>query len=446
METLKPVYLPMGRTTFHMESATDYYNRSCKVIKELAPGAEMPQELLTDLDMLNNYLDEIKNKDIDIAVVQSTTFVDATFTIEIVRKLSCPVLVWCVREPVIDGSRLRLNSLTGGFAAGNTLSTFGRTFDFVFGNPEEEQVQKKLSAYFKAASVVKGLKNLTLGVVGNVPPGFFFGEELSMNLLNVIGTKLERLDLNSLIQEAKELKTGEYEEALAELKEKIFGIEEIEEEQVDKNARFRTVLKKHVEEKGIKAIASRCWPTVFQEYNAAICATLSLFTEEGIVSSCEADIGGAISMYIQKQITGEPPYFGDPVSLDEEKNSIIYWHCGAGACSLARTDTGARAGRHPNRKLGLSLEFGLKDGRVTVCRFGKGPNGYRLFIMAGEALDEPQKFLGTSVEVRPDGNAAEIVNSAINEGWEPHFSVVYGDITEELKAVAKLLNIEVVEY
>lgn len=48
------------------------------------------------------------------------------------------------------------------------------------------------------------------------------------------------------------------------------------------------------------------------------------------------------------------------------------------------------------------MDFGLKAGKVTVLRLGKDKDGYRMFIYKGEALDEPQKFYGTSVTVRPE--------------------------------------------
>src|SRR5690606_9419508 len=107
--------------------------------------------------------------------------------------------------------------------------------------------------------------------------------------------------------------------------------------------------------------------------------------------------------------------------------------------------TGAIAGVQPNRKMGFALDFGLKPGQVTISRLSKSSDGYRMLIMRGEALDEPKKFNGTTVSVCLDGNAEEMVHTLMMEGFEPHYSIVYADIVDELKELCKLLKIDTVE-
>ena len=264
---------------------------------------------------------------------------------------------------------------------------------------------------------------------------------------NAVGAKLEYIEARDIINRAKALEEKDYQKNIADAHADLKGLDQIPEENLDKYGRLTAAYKAFVEEKGIKALASRCWPDFFTEYATPVCNVLSTLTESGVVSSCEADVYGAISMFILRECAGSAPYFGDPVSLDEKKNAITFWHCGAGACSLARKDTGARAGVHPNRKIGPTMEFGLKEGRVTVIRLGRKPDGtYRMFLMTGEALDEPQQFLGTSVVVKTDNNAADIINKAVTDGWEAHYALVYGDVKEEIKILCNLLNMEVVEY
>jgi hypothetical protein len=62
--------------------------------------------------------------------------------------------------------------------------------------------------------------------------------------------------------------------------------------------------------------------------------------------------------------------------------------------------------------------------------------------MKGEALDEPQKFWGTSLTFKhPTRTPQEIVAAIATDGWEPHFAVVYGDIVEELRLMCDFLDI-----
>ncbi len=84
-----------------------------------------------------------------------------------------------------------------------------------------------------------------------------------------------------------------------------------------------------------------------------------MLNDMGVASSCESDVYGAMSMYIASELTSSPTFFGDPVSLDEDENTITFWHCGMAACSLARGNN-AEVGVHPNRKIGPTMEFGCK--------------------------------------------------------------------------------------
>ncbi len=445
MSKLSVVFLPLGRVNFHMESANDYFGKSVEMLQNIYDQVVAPTEILTSIEDLNKFLDGLANP--DLLIIQNTTFVDSSFTADILRKCNCPIMLWTVREPVIDGGRLRLNSLTGAFSAGNQLVSQGVKFEYVFGAPGEEQVKVKIKGMIDACKVFKSLKELTVGVVGTAPPGFYFSSALDTEVQRVVGAKLEHIEIRDIINRAKQLEEQEYKTVIADTTKDIKEIDTVPAENLDKYGRLMAAYSSFVEEKNIKALASRCWPDIFVEYSTPVCTVLSNLTDAGVVASCEADVYGAISMYILREFTGDAPYFGDPVSLDEQKNTIIYWHCGAGACSLARKDTGAKAGVHPNRKIGPTMEFGLKSGRVTVIRLGRKPDGsFRMYLMGGEALDEPQKFLGTSVEVQTDNRAADIIHNAVKDGWEAHFALAYGDIRSEIKYLCGLLNIQVVEY
>jgi L-fucose isomerase-like protein len=153
-------------------------------------------------------------------------------------------------------------------------------------------------------------------------------------------------------------------------------------------------------------------------------------------------------MYVGQQLTKTPTYLGDTVSIDEKENTITFWHCGTSACSLARFDTGALTGVHPNRKIGPTMEFGLRPSEhATIFRIGRKPDGtFRFFIANGEILDKPKQFLGTSMVVKVEQPVNQMITQMGKEGWEPHFAVLYGDVSEELSILADMLKLEIVKY
>ena len=438
-------YFPIGRTTFEMETANQYFRESAELLKNAAKQVIVPDAILASVDELSAFIRDNQAFKPDLIVYQSITFADAEYIAKIMEQYDAPVLVWSVREPSVGG-RLRLNSLTGGNSTCNTLRYFERDYDFMLGNAAEPQIGRKLRAKLAAFETAAKLRQLTVGVVGEHPAGFYFSGVDERLLMKTTGVRLQQLDLQRLFGEAMQVAEEDYAPMIEAAAAKVVGLNKGEDTTI-KFAKFSAYLKKLFAERGIRAAAMRCWPDFFVELGAAPCSTLSQFIEDGLVSSCEADINGVVTMYIQQELSGgQPPYLGDLVHVDEEMNTVSFWHCGAGAYSLANPSTGAKAGVHPNRKMGFTLEFGLKPGQVTIARLSQTSQGYRMLIMRGEALDRPQQFNGTSGEVRLNGNAGEIVQALMLEGFEPHYSIVYADIVEELKELSKRLGIEAVIY
>ena len=154
---------------------------------------------------------------------------------------------------------------------------------------------------------------------------------------------------------------------------------------------------------------------------------------------------GALSMFLGQQITGESSFFGDPVALDEEENTFTFWHCGMAACNLAREESGACVGVHPNRKIGPTMEFGLRSAeKVTRNRVSRDKNGtFRFFIAEGKALDRPKQYLGTSVVVQMKPEVRDLLDFLLNEGYEPHYAVIYGAAADSLEMLGRMLGLKV---
>lgn len=446
MSNFNVAYVPIGVPTFHLESAQIEFNKSAELLSSLTDNLSVPDEMLLSIDKLNAFLDTVNP---DLIVLQNITFANSAYTAEVLRKFSCPILLWTLREPVIDGGRLRLNSLTGAYSAANTIKQFrDEPLQYVFGAPEEEKVKAELNSVIRAAKVKKELRSLNIASVGHTPQGFGFGRALDNEMLKTFGTNLISVEARELIDSAKSYTDEEISEYLIDAQNRTVELNCTPENNRKDFARLYKAYDEFVKNNNIGALSSRCWPDFFTAFGTPVCAVLAMLNDMGVSASCEADTYGALSMYIGQSLTGIPAFFGDPVSLDEKENTITFWHCGTAACSLAREDTGAQIGVHCNRKIGPTLEFGCKPcEKVTVFRIGKDGNGnFRMFLCSGSALDRPKQFNGTSVVVKTENNAEKIVKSSVKAGFEPHFAVIYGDVKAELVALGEMLGIEICEF
>lgn len=446
MSNFEILYLPVGVPTFHLESAAEQFSQSARLLQKLCPDVAVPEKMLLSLADLNSFL---AGRHPAAVILQNVTFANAAYAAEVLQQTDCPILLWTLREPVIDGGRLRLNSLTGAYSAANTMHAFGRgNFEYLFGSPAEAETAAALSAFLAAVRVREALRSLRMAAVGHTPQGFGFGRALDAELASVFGVRLETVEARELISRAQSYSDAECLSWLQRTGDSTVDFDAIPDRNRLDHARLLRAYEEYVRDNHIGALASRCWPDFFTAYGTPVCTVLSMLNDEQVAAACEADIYGALSMYIGMQLTGRPTFFGDPVSLDETEGTVTYWHCGAAAPSLARADTGAAVGVHPNRKIGPVMDFGCAaSGQVTVFRIGRKPDGsFRFLVAPGEALDRPRQFNGTSVVVRTATAPRTLVEKTVRDGWEPHFVVIYGAVSRELETLARLLGAELCAF
>jgi L-fucose isomerase-like protein len=172
---------------------------------------------------------------------------------------------------------------------------------------------------------------------------------------------------------------------------------------------------------------------------------MSLLSDEMTPCSCEADVNGTITQLILQLLSGEPAFGTDVVSFEADENLAVIWHCGLAPLSMADPSFKPRGAIHSNRLLPLLLEFPLKPGRVTMARLSEAGGEYRLVVGGGEMIRAPLSFSGTAGALRFDRPALEVADQIIREGLEHHVAITYGDVVPELLALARILDLPVLQ-
>jgi len=446
VKLMKIIYLPIGVPTFHMPSAQAMFEKSKALLESFGEALIAPNEMLLSIALLETF---IQNQDVDLVIVQNVTFANSAYMTTILKHFKSPVLHWTLPEPVIDGGRLRLNSLTGAFSAGYAFNHMRDDHMFtLIGSPDEDHVTTYLKRLISAVQVKQKMTKMNLLVIGHTPEGFGFGRALDLDIAQAFGVNLKTIEAREFMQIARNLSDNDVQKEKEVAEKKMVGLNQIDQKNQKDFVKLFKAYQDYIDQHQIHAIASRCWPDFFTEYQTPVCGVLGLLNDRKIVAACEADAYGALSMYVGQELSQQPTYLGDPVSINKEENTITFWHCGTAACSLARLDTGATTGVHPNRKIGPTMEFGLKAQKeATLFRIGRRKDGtFRFFVASAEILDKPQQFLGTSVVVKVEEKVEPMIEELIQDGWEPHFVVIYGNVKEELVILGDLLQIDTYIY
>ena len=265
MKKFEVIYVPAGVGTFHMESAKDRLEKSVGLLKSIYEDTVCPDGMLLSPDEVDSFLE---GKDPDLIIFQNLTFANSAYMQQVMRRFtSVPLLIWTLREPAIDGGRLRLNSLTGAFSAANTVRSFTeKQFEYIYGAPEEEKVRKTIGKIVAAARVRYLLKDLKMAQIGHTPEGFGFGRALDNEMLRVFGVRMESIEARELIEKARSFTDEECAEYLKKASQAISGLENTPEQNRTDFARLYKAYEEYVTENGIGALSSRCWPDFFTAY------------------------------------------------------------------------------------------------------------------------------------------------------------------------------------
>ncbi len=439
MKAANVVLLGLARQGFDTDLAERYHQESLAVLAQMNAEVVHAGKLISEPDEAEEAVKRLSGQQTDALIVQLATFVDGRFIAQIVGTTDLPILLWSFPEPETKG-RLRLNSLTGLNSAAYVLGRLERRWKYVYGPPNAE-TGVEIETWLKAALAARRLRQAKIGVVGGHPPGFFASAVDALSLEHTLGPRLVPLELETLFAEAKAVPESRYRELLEKDRRVVAGLDSLDSGQLTRSIQFTAALSDCIDSRGIDAVAVKCWPEFFNDYKAVACSTLGHLNDAGVPAACETDILGAVSMLIEHYLTEKVVFLGDMVHVAEERNSAIFWHCGAGAASLASPKTGAAAGVQPNRDLAYAFNHRLRAGEVSLMRLGQTKSGYRMFIARGEALDDGEHYWGTSVEVRFSRPVKELLNTIITGGFEFHFSVVWKDITAELVELCALLEI-----
>jgi len=440
MTTGKVILLGVARPAFDAETGRRLYTESVAAVEKLGYTVIRPEALVIDPDEAGRLAAGYRGAAADGLIIQCSTFVDGRFTTRIAAELDLPILIWALPEPEMGGW-LRLNSLTGANLVSSLLARLGRRFNYVYGFPSDAELGQRLRRWLTVVHTARMLRESVIAEIGNPPPGFYTSAVDALALMQRTGIRLTQIDLQAVFRKAAEVPAERYNQVIEADRAAVKGLNQVQPDHVVKSVQFWLALRDILGESKPAAVGVRCWPEVFNEYGAAACSTLSRLIEEGIPAACGADTLGAVTMLIQFYLTGQPTYLADLVHADSERNTCTFWHCGVGALSLASKKTGPIAGVHPNRKFGLAFNNALKSGQVTVARLGQAREGFRMLVLRGEALDTPNRFWGTSVEVRMERPVQDVLDTVIYHGFEHHFSLVWKDVAAELLDLSSVLDI-----
>jgi L-fucose isomerase-like protein len=435
-------FVPIARATFDVPYAEEMTGRVYDQLQDAGYNIIGDQTLIMSMDDIDAIADTVNAYDLDLLLMLQASFADSTMVMRLVELVDAPLLMWALPEPRVGG-RLRLNSFCGINLAGHSLTREGYTYDYIYAEPEDKTALAQLATTARAGEVRRKLQTARIGRVGEHPAGFDTCKFDADALEKAIGVEIVQLELQQVFEEVRQTEPEAVGVVFEQVKGRLSNLDEMDLDSTRGTLGTYLTLDHMADNQRLNGIAVRCWPEFFTDLGCSACGAMSMMTDKMTPCSCEADVNGTITQLILQWVSGEASFGTDVVSFDVHEDIAVLWHCGLAPLSMADPDVQPQATSHSNRKMPLLMEFPLKPGRVTVARLSEATGEYRLVIGGGEMIKAPPSFTGTSGTLRFDSGAQQVMDTIMNEGLEHHLAITYGDHTETLLALGRMLNLKI---
>ncbi|MCX7695980.1 MAG: fucose isomerase [Caloramator sp.] len=427
----------LARKTFDYNAAYEIYKQRMEELKKIENVDWcFIEDLVIEIEDAKKAAQIISSFGVDGLVIISGTFHLGHLALILNKEIRKPILLWAFNELPYNGGKIRLNSVCGvNLNASNLYKSGCDNFMCIVSDTIDNK-------WIDALRMKKSLESAHIGLVGYNAHGFFNLGTEPLSTYKTTGVLVDHYEIVDMY--SNEVGKEELEESIENVK-KLFDCSGVTEEQVRKVAFLVESAKKFMNNNSLDAIAVRCWPEFAATYGISPCAAMSILQDMGYITACEGDVEAALSMYSIKAAGGDRPFLADLSQVNMEEDYALMWHCGVAPAglwdgkSVRSLDTYFAGGK------GVTADFVMKSGEVTIMRIDSARGKTRVFIEKGQAMPMEKELKGTYAKVRFDKHIKDILNIVTSKGIAHHVAMIYGDYVDVFKKFASLQGFEVIE-
>jgi L-fucose isomerase-like protein len=407
------------------------YKTVCLNTRDTKHGAvETLQEARKCAELFKEHRDKI-----DGILVTLPNFGDERAVANTLRWSGLDVPVLIQATPDDPGKMLmggRRDSFCGKISVCNNLWQYGIRYTLTKNHtvsPSSAAFKLDLAAFAATCRVVKGLKNLRVGVLG-ARPAAFNTVRFSEKLLEHAGITVETLDLSEVFGRIQRLTDGD-----AKVKAKLAAMNSyvstrgIPPASLMKMAKFGVVVDEWMAANELAGTSVQCWTAMQEFFGVVPCTLMSMMSNNLLPSACETDMVGMIGMYVLQLASNSPSAIVDwNNNYGEDPDKCVIFHCS----NLPKhffEDFKMDFQEIIAGSVGKDNTFGtvvgqLKSGPITYCRVSTDDlkGGMRAYVGEGETTnDRPKSFGGYGVLKVPGLQA--LLQHVCKNGYEHHVAV-----------------------
>ncbi|MEV8420689.1 L-fucose/L-arabinose isomerase family protein [Streptomyces niveus] len=402
--------------------------------------------------------EKLRAADCDLIVGFLTTYMTATMLVPVAQRSGAPVLLINLQPTeAMDHATFGTGEWLAYCGAcplpemANAFERVGVPFRSVSGHLEDERAWQRIGRWIAAAGVRGALRRGRHGLMGHLYPGMYdVSTDLTMVPAN-LGGHVEVLEFDDLRVRAPEAGETAVAAKLAETRAAFEIAESVVEEDLVWAARVSVGLDRLVDDFALDSLAyyhRGLEGEIHERLGAGMILGSSLLTARGVPACGEYELRTSLAMLITDRL-GAGGTFTELQALNFRDGVVEMGHDGpANLTVCARRPVLRGLGvYHGKRGWGVSVECDVRPGPVTLVGLGQSRDGrYRLVAAVGKVVEGPLLEIGnTTSRVDFGRDPGEWTDAWSASGVGHHWALATGDIIPELRALAGLSGLELVE-
>ncbi|HWK76319.1 L-fucose/L-arabinose isomerase family protein [Microbacterium sp.] len=397
----------------------------------------------------------LRRADCDLIVLFLTTYLTASMVLPIAQRAGAPVLVIDL-QPTEKMDHASFD--TGAWLAycgqcpvpevGNVFRRAGIEFRSVSGWLRQESAWARIEQWIHAAHIRAALRHARHGLMGHLYPGMLdVSTDLTL-LPTTFGSHVEVLEFDDLRVRVDAVTEAEVKDRTA-LAREIFTLDDsVNDEDFAWGARVSVGLDRLVDDFGLDTLAyyhRGLDGELHERLGAGMILGASLLTGRGIPTTGEYELRTTVAQ-LATQVVGAGGSFCEIQALNFEDGVVEMGHDGPAHLAVSSREPLLRGlgVYHGKRGWGVSVEFDVQHGPVTLLGLGQDRDGSLSFVAStGTVVPGPLLAIGnTTSRVDFARDPGEWVDAWSATGVGHHWSLSVGDRIGDYRAAASLLGID----
>lgn len=399
--------------------------------------------------------EQLRVADCDLIIGFLTTYLTSSMLVPIAQRSGAPVLLINLQpteamdhETFDTGAWLAYCGACPLPEMANAFRRAGVDFRSVSGFLEDERAWVKIGRWIKAAGVRAALRHGRHGLLGHLYPGMLDVSTDPALVSAQLGGHVEILEIDDLRVRVEKVTDAETSARMA-LAREVFTLDDsVVEEDFAWGARVSVALDRLVEDFSLDSLAyyhRGLDGETHERVGAGFILGASLLTARGVPAAGEYELRNSLAMLIMDRL-GAGGSFTELQALNFRDNVVEMGHDGPAHLAISARKPLLRGlgVYHGKRGWGVSVEFDVKHGPVTLLGLGQLRDGtFRLVASEGEVVPGPLLKIGnTTSRVDFGGDPGEWTDAWSATGVDHHWALGTGHRAAELGAVADLLGLE----